>query len=312
MNGAPDSPFQGETAETEQGGKPLKTALVLEGGGIRGTYTAGVLDVFLEEGIVFPYVIGSSAGACNACSYLSGQKGRQYTINTKYLDKRYAGFWQLMKNGSFMNMDYLFHTLPTELVPFDFDAFDQNHTTFYATATNCYTGMTEYFEKEGMDRFLTPVRASSSLPLMTPMVVWKKAAYLDGGLTDPIPFQRALEDGNDRVVAVLTRPQGYVKKKPDSFHAIKSVYKEFPQFVAAVKERPQVYNGQTAALTQLEGQGKAFVLRPSESIQMGRVRAKPEQVEALYQLGQKDARDNLPALKQFLLRGDEASEEVTQ
>ena len=281
----------------------MKTALVLEGGGIRGTYTAGVLDVFLENHIAFPYVIGSSAGACNACSYLSGQNGRQHTINTQYLDRRYAGFWQLMKNGSFMNMDYLFHTLPTELVPFDFDAFDDNHTTFYATATNCYTGLTEYFEKEGMDRFLTPVRASSSLPLMTPMVVWKKAAYLDGGLTDPIPFQRALEDGNDRVVAVLTRPEGYVKKKPDSFHSIKSVYKEFPSFVAAVKARPQVYNGQTAALRQLEEDGGAFVLRPSEEIKIGRVKAKPEQVEALYQLGRRDAQARLDELRLFLQRG---------
>lgn len=278
-----------------------KTALVLEGGGLRGTYTAGVLDYFMEHELAFPYVIGTSAGACNATGYLSGQIGRTKKINTELLHtSKYKGLGQLMKNGTFLNLDYLFDEIPNEILPFDYDAYEQNPARFVSTCTNCYTGLCEYYEKADMGRDMTAVRASSSLPLVAPMVVMGDGAYLDGGLSDSIPYGHALADGNDRCVVILTRPDGYRKKPSISYLFIKSLYKDFPLLLKSIKDRPETYNRQLEELAALEQVGTAFVIRPSKAIKIGRLSAKKEELLALYDLGYQDAASHYAALQDFL------------
>ncbi|HZG70764.1 MAG TPA: patatin family protein, partial [Chondromyces sp.] len=173
------------------------TGLVLEGGGMRGLYTAGVLEYFLENDIEFPYVIGVSAGACMAASYLSKQLGRNAKVNIGYAnDRKYLSFRNLIKNGELFGMDYLFNKIPNELVPFDYKAFEDNPSEFVIGTTDCKTGEPVYFSrKEYQADVLTPIRASSSLPFMAPIVSFQGFDLLDGGLSDPVPLKKAEQDG---------------------------------------------------------------------------------------------------------------------
>ena len=212
-----------------------QTALVLEGGGMRGVYTAGVLDRFLEEELEFDTCYGVSAGACHACSFLSRQHGRAFAVNVDYLkDSRYLSVKSWLKTGDLFGAQMLYDIIPNQLNLYDYEAFAKNPTKFFAVATDCLTGKAEYFPVTEMHRDVIKVRASSSLPLLSRMVEINGRPYLDGGLADSIPVDKAREDGATKQVVVLTRQPGYRKKQTSSLPLVKLRYRHFPNLVETV------------------------------------------------------------------------------
>ncbi|MFC7373102.1 patatin family protein [Fictibacillus iocasae] len=266
--------------------------LVLEGGGMRGVYTAGVLDVFMEQDLYFPYVIGVSAGACNATSYLSRQMGRNRTVNVDYCNHpEYLSYknWLLKKKGLF-GMDFIFDELPNKLVPFDYDSFHKANETFVIAATDCHTGKPVYYEKSkyGQD-ILTLLRASASLPFMTPAITYNGLHLLDGGISDPIPIQKAVQDGNVKNVIILTQNKGYRKTKPRMTWLIKRKYPQYKGLFDALSRRYETYNSTIDFIEREEEKGTVFVIRPIEKLEVGRIERNPIKLGALYEQGRNDA-----------------------
>ena len=234
--------------------------LVLEGGGMRGIYTAGVLDYFLEQNIEIPYVIGVSAGACMGSSYISKQHGRNKRVNTEFLQHpEYISFKNLFRNKQLFGMDLIFDTIPNELDPFDFESFYRADQKFIIGTTDCISGEPKYFEKdhilESVD-MLNMIRASSSLPLMAPVVEYNEHVLMDGGISDPIPLLKSEADGNRKNIVILTRNTGYRKKPSRGNWYLQKKYKEYPGLVEAVLKRYEVYNQQ---LDYIEEQEKAGI-----------------------------------------------------
>ncbi len=269
----------------------MKRGLVLEGGGMRGLYTAGVLDYFVDRGIEFDYCIGVSAGACHATSYLSKQRGRSFRVNTAYLgDGRYLGIKNFLKTGSMFGMDFIFDEIPHKLDPFDYDTFLKTKTEFYAGVTDVQTGKPAYFGLEAMNRDTTVLRASSAIPVFSPMVEFRGRKFLDGGTSDPIPVRRALADGCDRVVVVLTQHRAY-QKGPEKFRAVyKHLYGQYPGMVEALDRRYQVYNETREFCFQLEKEGKALVIVPEEPVGLDRFEKDLGKLRALYEKGYAQAK----------------------
>jgi predicted patatin/cPLA2 family phospholipase len=278
----------------------LKIGLVLEGGGMRGVYTTGVLDAFQDNGITFDYLIGVSAGACHATSFLSGQRGRSFKINLEYSqDKRYVSARNFIKNGSVFGMDFIFHEIPDCLLPFDYDAMAANPTEFVVGVTDVQTGKPFYFRNPPIHEVNNIVAASSAIPVFSPMVTIHGKQYLDGGTTDPIPVRKALEDGCDRVVVVLTRPRGY-QKQPESFRRIyRHKFKAYPNMIEALDHRHEQYNETLAFLKKLEQDGTALVLAQTETVPIGRFEKKPEKLTQLYNVGLRDGEAVLSKLKNW-------------
>lgn len=268
----------------------MKTGLVLEGGGMRGLYTIGVLDCFLDRGFTADYVVGVSAGACNGVSFVSGQRGRSLRVNTNYLgDKRYLSVWSFLKTGSMFGMDFLFNEIPSKLEPFDYGAFLASPTEFYAGVTDVSTGKPVYFGKDAMRDNARVLRASSSIPVFSPVVELDGGKYLDGGTADPIPVRRALEDGCDRLIVVLTRDRSY-RKPPESFRWIyNKVFRNNPAMIAALDQRHERYNETLEFLRQLERDGIAQVIAPSEPVKISRFEKDMQKLSALYDRGMQDA-----------------------
>ncbi len=269
----------------------IDAGLVLEGGGMRGVYTAGVLEYFLEKGITFPYVIGVSAGAAMAASYLSMQKGRNKQVNIGYIsDPRYISWRNFIKTRQVFGMDFIFDEIPNQLVPYHYDQFYQNDTEFVVGTTDCVSGEPIYFSKEdyGND-MLKVLRASSSLPFLAPEIHFKGKVLLDGGISDPIPLKKSIQDGNKRNVVVLTRNEGYLKK-PSKFHfLVKRKYQQYIGLQKALANRYQVYNDTLAYLSDEEQKGNVMIIRPTEPMDVGRMERNPEKLEKLYQQGYEDA-----------------------
>ena len=274
-----------------------KTGLVLEGGGMRGLYTVGVLDRFLDHDIMMDYVIGVSAGACHGISYVSNQRGRSYRINTSYIeDKRYVSFSNYIKTKSVFGMDFIFDEIPHKLDLFDYDTFFSSSTEFVAGVTDVETGQPVYFGKNNFDHDATILRASSSIPVFAPMVEYQGGKYLDGGTSDPIPVRKALEDGCDQVIVVLTRNRGY-EKTPEQFRAIyKRVFRKYPEMIRILDERHRIYNDTLQYVNQLEKEGKAVVIAPTEPIDIGRFEKNKDNLERLYQMGINDIENSLSKL----------------
>lgn len=279
----------------------MKTGLVLEGGGMRGMYTIGVLDRFLNIGLDFDYVIGVSAGACNGVSYTAKQRGRNYRINTRHiLDSRYISIANLFRERSLFGMDYLFKTVPDSIEPFDYEAFFASPTEFVTGVTEVSLGRPEYFTKEALDHDTTVLRASSSIPCFSPMVEFRGKKYLDGGTSDPIPFKKALEDGCDKLVVVLTRDRSY-RKKPEKLKPVyRIMYADYPAMIELLDRRYLIYNRSLEDLKKLESEGRALVIAPKKPLDIDRFEKNPQRLAAAASLGYHDAIDLEETVLKFL------------
>ena len=281
-----------------------KTGLVLEGGGFRGIYTAGVLDVFMEEGLSFDGLIGVSAGAIHGCSFISGQKGRSIRYYRKYCgDPRFMSIRSWLTTGNVVGVDFCYHELPEVLDKFDDEAFLKNPTHYYVVCTNVETGKPEYIRLTDMRKEIEYLRASASLPYFSKMVEIDGKKYLDGGCTDSVPLEAFENLGYGRNVVVLTEPEDY-RKKPELRLLAKTVYRRYPDFAGALVNRHESYNNMLDMLKEKERQGSIFIIRPSENMDIGRMESDVNKVQAAYDLGVKDAKARLAALRDWLSKGE--------
>ena len=278
----------------------MKTALVLEGGAMRGIYTAGVIDVLLDAKIKIDCVIGVSAGALFGVNYVSKQKGRVLRYNKNYInDKRYFGFSSLIKTGDIMNKDFCFNELVYNLDKFDFETFKKSKTDFYAVVTNLKTGHPEYKKIDDLEVDMEYLRASGSMPIVSKIVEIDGHKYLDGGISDSIPVLKAIELGYDRVIVVLTRDINYRKKKSNT-SIYKLMYKDYPKFIETVSNRYKDYNDTVEKIIELEKENKIFVIRPSEELTIKRLNKDINKLDETYSLGVKDMNNLLKDLKSYL------------
>ena len=261
-------------------------ALVLEGGGMRGMFSAGVFEAFLAQGITFPYITAVSAGACNILSYMSQQPLRTRQIIEKYVtDKRYFSLRNWFKNGSIFGFDFIFEDLPKHLLPFDYAAYRRYNGILQVAATDIASGQSLWFDQEGIGEDFIPVRASSSMPFVAPIVHFKGHALLDGALLAPIPYERALDAGYDKLIVVLTRNAGYRKKKSVPKFLLKTVYKDYPKLWEIMEERPALYNQQLETVEKLEREGRAVIIRPQIPLTIDKFDIKPHKLLALHDHG---------------------------
>lgn len=276
-------------------------SLVLEGGGMRGVYTGGVLDFFIENNIEVNYLIGVSAGACKGASYISKQVGRNYNIDIKYVnDKRYLSFSNLIKTGSMFGMDMLCNIIPNELEPFDHEEFYKYKGKYIAVATNCETGEPEYLEVKDFKTDMDALKASISLPLIAPIVDYKGKELLDGGISNPIPIDKAMEDNAGKQIIILTQPKGYVKGENKTLFIIKRKYKKYPKLIEAMKNRHIVYNDTVKRLEEMEARGECFILRPSLPLNIGRLERNTDRLIRGYEIGYEDAKKEYGRLMKYL------------
>ena len=266
-----------------------KATLVLEGGATRGVFTSGALDYLMEQDVYMSDVIGVSAGACNAVDYVSKQPGRTRDCmipeekNGKYL----YGFRDTIRNRSLMNMDLIFDKYPNEMIPFDFDTYFQSDIHCELVTTNCLTGKAEYMTEESdRERLMKICRASSSMPLLTPIVNIDDVPYLDGGLADSVPIKRAQELGNEKIVVILTKNEGYRKQvlSPAMQQLYKKAYKSYPNVVRTILRRSFMYNKTMNHIDQLEKRGEIFELRPHVK-PVSRIERNQEALLAFYEHG---------------------------
>lgn len=260
--------------------------LVFEGGGMRGVFTCGVIDYFLDHNIEFPYAIGVSAGAGNGLSYISKQRGRGKEVNIDLFEKYdYIGLKHFVKKRSFVDFDFLYHEVPKSLYPFDCDTFFASNQRFEMVTTNCLTGEPNYLEeRQNEKRLLAISMASSSLPIMCPIAYVDQVPMLDGGVVDSIPIRRAQSQGYEKCVVVLTRNMGYRKNSKD-FKLPSFVYRKYPEMRHALERRNGLYNEQLALVEQLEEEGKIFVIRPEKPIEVDRLEKDTAKLSALYEEG---------------------------
>lgn len=281
-----------------------KGTIVLEGGAVRGLFTSGVLDYLMEKDLYLSHVIGVSAGSCNAVDYISKQpeRTRNCMIPRKEEDRYLNGIKTFVKEKSIMDMDKIFHKYPYETFPFDFDTYFSSEMSCDIVVTNCETGKAEYKdEREDKERLMKLCRASSSMPLLAPMVNVDGTVYLDGGVADSIPIQRALEIGNEKVVAVLTRNPGY-RKKPTKRSVAKlyqRYYKKYPNLMKAAIDRNIVYNQELEMIERLEDEGKIFVIRPLIPT-VSRLEQNPEVLMHFYMHGYRLMKRQYSALVEYL------------
>ncbi len=277
-----------------------KTGLVLEGGGMRGIYTAGVLDVFMDKGITFDGVLGVSAGAAHGCSYVAGQRGRNIRYYRKYCnDKRFMSFRNFIFTGDIVGEQFCYHELPEKLEPFDYEAFHKSPVEFYVGCSNVETGKPEYIRITDMKTEIDLLRASASLPYVSRIVKVKGMKLLDGGCTDSIPVKAFRDMGFTKTVVVLTQHRGYVKEAEKTIFA-DIVYRKYPQFASAIKHRPETYNQTIKEIERLEAAGEIFVIRPSRSLEVERTKANQEGLQKAYDVGMKDALEQLDAMIKWM------------
>lgn len=281
-----------------------QTTLILEGGAMRGLYTAGVLDVFMENGLYFPQVVGVSAGALNAVNYLARQPGRSRAVSIDYADDpRYMGPSHLFRQFSYFNFDFLLGEVSDTLNPLDYETFYASPQRLWAEATDCRTGQAVFYESRALGKaFFTAVRASASLPLMGSMVRVGRDVCLDGGVANCVPLPADLPFEAGKTVLVLTRQKGF--RKPPQRRGMKRLYARrygaYPQLLAACLAQPDTYNRQMDEIDRLEAEGSLFVLRPGSPVTVGRAERDTEKLEALYGQGRAEAQAALPALNVFL------------
>ena len=267
------------------------TGLVLEGGGMRGVFTCGVLDYFMDHDIRFSYTIGVSAGACNGLSHASRQRGRARYSNIDLLEKyNYIGLKYLLKKRNILDFDLLFNEFPEHILPYDYETYFASPERFVMVTTNCITGEANYFEeKKDSRRVIDIVRASSSLPFVCPITYVDGVPMLDGGIVDSIPLQRAIKDGCTRNVVVLTRNQGYRKNSKD-IRIPSFVYRKYPRLREALSRRCAVYNEQLEMVERMEDEGQIIVIRPLKPVAVNRIEKDVQKLTEFYQEGYECAR----------------------
>ncbi len=275
--------------------------LVLEGGGLRACFTAGVIDVFLEKGISFDMVTGVSAGACHACSYLAGQHGRAIAVARDYVDHPdYCSMKNLLKTGNLFGEQYVFHDIPEKIYPIDNEAFKQNKTEFYVGVTDCETGNACYPRIRDLIGDVEWIRASCSLPLVSRFVEIEGRKYLDGGIVDSVPIEFSIQKGCDKNIVVLTRDRTYRKKGEQLYPVMKVKYRKYPELLEAVKTRQDKYNEALDYICKLEEEGKVLVIAPEVTLAIGRTEKNKEKLTVGYKLGRKAALTQIEKIKEFL------------
>ena len=276
----------------------IEEALILEGGGLRGVFTCGVLDCFMDHGIRFALTVGVSAGACNGLSYMSGQRGRAKSSNIDLMEKyHYVGLKYLFTQGCIMDFKLLFEDFPEKIIPYNYDAYFSNPDRYVMVTTNCITGKAEYFEeKSSPERVMDIVRASSSLPFVTKISHVDGIPMLDGGITDSIPINYALEQGYKHPVVILTRNKGY-RKKDSKMRIAKAFYRKYPNLQKALSQRNTVYNQTIDLIEKLEEEGKITVIRPLNPVEVGRMEKDTAKLTALYNEGYLIANNLIALLK---------------
>lgn len=274
--------------------------LVLEGGGMRGIYTAGVLDVFMEHNITFDGVIGVSAGAIHGGTFVSGQKGRNLRYYKKYcMDKRFISISNWIKTGDIVGEQFCYHDIPDKLDLFDYDTFRNSSTKFYCGCSNVRTGKAEYLPIEDMHRDIEVMRASASLPYFSRLVDINGEKYLDGGCTDSVPVEAFQKMGYKHNAVVLTRDSSYVKREEMKALA-KLAYRKYPKFAEALLNRHNNYNETVKRICQMEKNGEIFVIRPENPLEIGRLEKDPEKLQNVYDIGVRDAEKAVESMKKWM------------
>ena len=280
-----------------------KVGLVLEGGAMRGLYTAGVLDVMMENNIDIDGIVGTSAGALFGVNYFSRQKGRAIRYNMKYLnDKRFISKKSLFLTGNIINKDFAFYKVTKELDPLDNQAFIENNKEYYATATNVETGKPEYFKITDPINQLEELRATSAMPFASKLIELNGKKYLDGGISDSIPLIKCQELGFDKIIVILTQPLDYRKEKISSkkLKLVHLKYKKYPNLIRTMENRHNDYNEIIEKIIDLENKNEIFVIRPSKPLKIAILEKNPEKLEEIYNIGINDCQKIIKDLKEYL------------
>ena len=280
----------------------MKTALIMEGGAMRGMFTCGVIDVFMENSITFDGAAGISAGAVFGCNFKSRQIGRPIRYNKKYCrDPRYCSIRSLIKTGDLYGADFCYRELPDVLDPFDRKAFAENPMAFYAGATDVETGECVYrLCSDGGDKDMLWFRASASMPVVSKPVRIDGHDYLDGGISDAVPYRHMENQGYDRNVIILTQPKGH-RKKPETSPLMKFFLRRFPKIYEAMEHRHEMYNRQMDELDQMEAEKTALILRPPEDLRIGHTEKNPDELERVYQIGRQEAEKHLSEIRLWIM-----------
>ena len=280
----------------------MKTGLILEGGAMRGLFSAGVIDIFMENGIEFDAAIGVSAGAAFGCNYKSRQIGRVIRYNKRFAkDKRFCSIRSLIKTGNLFGAEFCYHTIPEELDLFDEKAYLENPMDFYVVVTDIETGKAVYINSdEAGDDALECFRASASMPVVSKPVEIKGKKYLDGGIADSVPIQFFESIGYTKNVIILTQPADYVKKPSSVTKLIKYVLKEYPKVAETMADRHNEYNSTLKYISEREKSGDVLVIRPESALDIGRVEHNPDKMQKVYDLGRAAGEKYLEAVKNFI------------
>jgi len=282
----------------------MKTALIMEGGAMRGMFTCGVIDVLMQHGITFDGAAGISAGAVFGCNFKSRQIGRPIRYNKKYCaDPRYCSIRSLLRTGDLYGADFCYRELPDELDVFDREAFRDNPLQFFVGATDVQTGKPVYHLcTDGGSEDMLWFRASASMPIVSKPVKINELLLLDGGITDAVPYAYMETQGYQRNVIVLTQPKGY-RKEPVS-GMMRVMLRKYPHIAAAMAVRHQMYNQQMEGIDQREASGKSLVIRPPQSLEIGHTEKNPDELERVYQIGIREAEKRLEDIQSFLAGGE--------
>lgn len=283
----------------------MKKGLVLEGGGLRALFTAGILDVMMEEGITFDGAIGVSAGATFGCNYKSRQPGRSLRYNLRFIDDpRYMGWRTFLKDGNLVGAEFSYHTMPTELDVFDEETFATNPMEFHVVCTDVYTGKAVYKRLDKADyNGMEWIRASASMPIVSRPVDVDGHRLLDGGIADSIPLRHFQELGYERNIVILTQPKGFTKKQTKLMPAFRLFTRRYPAIIRAMARRHIMYNAQLSYLQQQENEGRILLIYPPEPLPIGRTEQNEKKMRHVYGLGREMGLSRLAEIKEFLAAG---------
>lgn len=280
-----------------------KSGLVLEGGGLRGIFSAGVLRRFVDEGFSFSSVYGVSMGACNGINFLSEQHERNRIVNIRFVnDPRYLSFRRLLKGGDLFGMNFIFRELPYHIVPLDYDTFQNSSSKFWIGVTDCHSGAPVYFEKQqlnNIDELTSVLQASASLPLISKPVSFRNSTYMDGGIADPVPIRKCMKEEPKRVI-ILTQPSDYQKQASKGERLCRMRYPHFKGMLNTLSSRHEAYNDTLSLIESMEKRGEAFVIRPETTLGIGRVCRNQKMLYQLYDDGYFAAQNRADALRQYL------------